>query len=440
MSLYQALLEYQKKEYAPFHTPGHAGRALPSWIFSLDFTELPDTDSLYEASGPILQAEQAAARLFGVPRTLISAGGCTLCIQAMLRLAAPNGGKIVSGRVIHRSAVNTMALLGLEPVWVYPRGDAGPGLPGRIYPEDVEAALIQTQDARAVYLTSPDYYGVIADIPSIARVCKKYNVPLLVDNAHGAHLKFLSKDIHPISLGASMTACSAHKTLPVLTGGAWLNIADERFVQGAKEAMALFGSTSPSYLVMASLDWAREWLESHAADAYPQLEQRVARIREMAQRRGILMPHGMCDPTRISLDMASIGLSGEQGAALLRQHGVEPEYADQAYLVLIATPFHTKEDFARVEEAIRALPCGKPIEHEGLLPPCRPQTVVPPRQAVLGPSEEIPLAKAAGRIAAQAACPCPPGVPVIMPGEKITSEAIKFLIRYGFFSAKVLKC
>ena len=440
MPLYQALLAYRSKEYAPFHTPGHAGRAIPAELFSLDFTELPDTDSLYEADGPILEAEKAAARLFGVPRTLFSAGGCTLCIQTMLRLAAPQGGKIICGRVIHRSAIHTMALLGLEPVWVYPRADAGPGLPGRVCAGDVETALRCTPDARAVYLTSPDYYGVMADIEAISAVCKKYGVPLLVDNAHGTHLKFLSRDRHPTTLGASMTACSAHKTLPVLTGGAWLNIADERFVSGAKGAMSLFGSTSPSYLVMASLDWARAWVEKNAAQAYPVLEQRVRRIREIAAERGIRGPEGECDPTRIALDLAGVGMTGEQGAALFRTHGVEPEYADQGYLVLIATPFHTEEDFRRVEEAVRAVPLGKPIERDGLLPPALPEAVMTPRDAVLGLCEEIPLEKAAGRIAAEPACPCPPGVPVVMPGEKITLEIVKFLIRYGFFSAKVLKC
>lgn len=438
-SLYQTLLEYQKKGYSSFHTPGHKGRGLPENLLSLDVTELPETDSLYEASGPILRAEQAAARLFGVPRTLISSGGCTLCIQTMLRLAAPEGGRILCGRLIHRSAIHTMALLGLDPVWVSPHADAGPGLPGRIWAEDVEKALACTPDIRAVYVTSPDYYGVMADIPALSRICRQYKVPLLVDNAHGAHLKFLSRDLHPASLGASMTACSAHKTLPVLTGGAWLNLADPAFCTGAKEAMALFGSTSPSYPIMASLDWACAWLEENASRAYPALEKRVHTIQELAASEGIRQPEGLCDPTRIALDLSSIGLTGIQGAQLFREHGVEPEYADSAYLVLIATPFNTEEDFQRVECAIRDLPHGKPVQQEGLLPPGIPETACSPREAVLARHETIRLENAAGRIAAEAACPCPPGVPVVMPGEKITPEAVKFLIRYGFFSVKVLK-
>ena len=152
--LRDALQAHLQKNRAPFHTPGHKGH--PPAVFDFDLTELPDTDSLFEADGPILQAEQQAARLFHSRRTLFSAGGCTLCMQAMLRLALPQGGKLLAGRVIHRSAVHTMALLDITPVWLLPQPDAGPGLAGRIDPRDVEAALSANPQIRAVYLTCPD--------------------------------------------------------------------------------------------------------------------------------------------------------------------------------------------------------------------------------------------------------------------------------------------
>ena len=200
--LYTALTDYQKKKYASFHTPGHKNTIsfLKYNLYDLDFTELPDTDSLFEAEGCILKAEQTAAKAFSTLLCVLSAGGCTMCIQGMLRLAAPSGGKLVCGRIIHRSAVNTMALLGIDPVWIMPEPNAGEGLAGRITPEGVRRALEKNPEAKGVYLTSPDYYGVICDIQGIACVCKEYGVPLLVDNAHGAHLGYLSENLHPIHL------------------------------------------------------------------------------------------------------------------------------------------------------------------------------------------------------------------------------------------------
>ncbi|HEX3017219.1 MAG TPA: aminotransferase class I/II-fold pyridoxal phosphate-dependent enzyme [Caproicibacter sp.] len=423
--LYSALIRHRDLHRSSFHTPGHKNNpaALPRDLYSLDFTELPDTDSLFDACGPILEAEKLAAKFFGTARTCLSAGGCTLCIQAMFRLAAPNGGKILCSRVIHRGAVNAMALLGLEPVWVMPR--------------DIVPAIAANPDLKAVYVTSPNYYGQILDIASISAACKAKNVPLLVDSAHGAHLMFTEPKLHPLALGASMTADSAHKTLGVLTGGAWLNIADKRYADGAKQAMALFGSTSPAYPIMASLDLAREWFESHPG-AFRPLQQKVAEVRRMAQELGISLPDGLCDPTRITLNTASVGLKGTKAAELFRSVGVEPEYADDAYLVLIATPFNTEQDFERVLSAVKNIPAGEPLPQGLPLPPL-PPVACGLREAIFAESETVSLWESVGRIAAEAACPCPPGVPVTMPGERITKEASEFLRGYGFLRIKVLK-
>lgn len=439
--LYTALLQHQSRGRASFHTPGHksAPCALPPDLLSLDFTELPDTDSLFEANGAILAAEERAAQLFGAKRTLISAGGCTLCLQAMLYLAAPRGGVVLFDRVLHRSVVNAMALLDITPVWLLPRPNAGQGLPGRVDSFDIQKSLRLHPEARAVFLTSPDYYGVLADIPAVSAVCRAHGVPLLVDNAHGSHLAFLPENRHPLALGASATACSAHKTLPVLTGGAWLNLAEPSFVPNAKGAMALFGSTSPSYPVMASLDLARAWLQENGRTAFAALERRVAQLRALAAQQGIPAPEGACDPVRLTLCTAQIGLSGTGAAQQLRLHGIEPEYADGAQVVLLPTPFNSERDFERLETAILALhPTKSPAQPQAALPDL-PEAPMTPRQALFSQTETVPLSAAAGRIAAETACPCPPGVPVIMPGEKITAQATEFLCRYGIFSMKVVK-
>ena len=432
--LYTALREHLAKKQASFHTPGHKGRFLPKDLYDLDLTELPDTDSLFESDGCIRAAEEAARELFHSRATYFSAGGCTLCIQAMFRLAAPQGGKVISSRVIHRSAVNTMALLGIEPVWVRPRPDSGPCLAGRLHPEDVEKALTENPDAKAVYVTSPDYYGVLADIQGLSAVCHAHGVPLLVDNAHGTHLALLGK--HPLTLGADLTACSAHKTLPVLTGGAFLNIGDTEisrklnFAERAKEAMALFGSTSPAYPVMVSLDLARAWAMEQGKEAWEKLAVRMVKIKEIAREKGLLLPLGETDPTRLAIGTLPAGMTGEEAGDFFRKKGVEPEHEDGGYLVCIATPFNTEEELDRLEMAVKALPdaCIEAEETPALpsLPPVRRM----PREAVLAFQEAVPLEKAVGRVAGEAACPCPPGVPIVMPGEEITAECAAFLTKY----------
>lgn len=423
--LYSALLRHRNKKTAPFHMPGHKNNptALPADLLRLDYTEIPDTGSLFDSTGPFPQAEALAAGLFATARTCLSAGGCTLCIQTMLRLALPRGGKLLCSRVIHRSAVNAMALLGLEPVWAMP--------------DAVAQAAASAPDIRAVYVTSPTYYGQILDIPAIAAACRERDIPLLVDNAHGAHLMFTKPKLHPLAAGASMTADSAHKTLPVLTGGAWLQIADPHFADGAKQAMELFGSTSPSFPILASLDLCREWLQKNR-QAIPRLQRQVAEIRQLALSRGFTPPPGQTDPVRLTLDTAAAGLPGTEAAALLRKAGVEPEYADSRYVILIPSPFNTEEDFTRLKDALLTLPTGRPMEPVPALPPFPPVRTTP-REALLSPGESVELTDSVGKIAAEAACPCPPGIPIVMPGELITKEAAEFLRGYGFLRIKVLK-
>ncbi|MCH3973287.1 MAG: amino acid decarboxylase [Oscillospiraceae bacterium] len=421
--LYTALQQHRALHRAPFHTPGHkcAPGALPPDLLALDYTELPDTDSLFEASGPILQAEQAAAALFGAKRTLFSAGGCSLCIQTMLRLACPQGGTVLCARNAHRTAANAMALLGLTPMWAMPQ-------------EMLSILRYNTNSINACYVTSPDYYGRILDIPALSEACHRRGIPLLVDNAHGTHLAFTKPDLHPLHQGASMTADSAHKTLNVLTGGAWLQIGEERYVDAAKAAMSLFASTSPSYPIMASLDLARAFLQENP-HAFAPVQRSVQALSQAAMSRGI--PNVSDDPARLALCTAEIGISGTAAAQIFRANGVEPEMADAAYVVLIATPWNTAEDFVRAEKAVNALPLAEPLPRLPDLPDL-PPVRLPLREAVFAPSHTVLLQDAVGHVAAEAACPCPPGIPVVMPGEEVTAQAVQFLRRYGFLSLRVL--
>ena len=217
--LLDALRRHAARGTASFHTPGHKGRLEPGCAAAFDLTELPDTGSLYDGGDAIEASERLCAEAFGAGDSFYSAGGCTLCIQTMLLLACGGaGGRILMARNAHRSAVNTAVLLGLEPVWLWP--EFGDGLGCRLAVENLDEKLKTNNDIRAVYITSPDYTGRLADVAGMAALCHGRGIPLLVDNAHGSHLGAFG--LHPLMLGADMTADSWHKTLPVLTGGAVL--------------------------------------------------------------------------------------------------------------------------------------------------------------------------------------------------------------------------
>jgi arginine/lysine/ornithine decarboxylase len=445
--LFKALRGYIDADMTRFHMPGHkAGRSSPLYelfgdALDYDLTELAETDSLYDCESAIYNAERQTAQLYGVNDAIFSAGGSSLSIQTMLRLLSRRSKKVIAARNIHRAAVNAMALLSLEPIWVWPTSFEGSSLPGEIRPQDIEAALKSNPDAVGVYLTSPDYYGVMSDISGIAAVCHRYNKPLLVDNAHGAHLISIDGGkYHPIKQGADMTCDSPHKTLPVLTGGGWLLTNNDKFSRGdAKEAMSLFGSTSPSYLIMLSLDIARAWMMKHGNSAFESLMARVEGIDAYCRSIGFVKPsNALLDPVRITLDTASIGITGGDASLMLRDCGIAAEMNDDRHIVLLPSPFNSEEDFDRLWRFLKHLKSRKSLplnkrEAE------RPTIKMGLNDAINAPNELLSAEDAAGRVAAEAKCPCPPGVPLVMPGELISNQLAKELKSYGVLSIKVVK-
>lgn len=423
--LVRALRQHVEAARAPFHTPGHKGHAVlfngAAWPL-YDLTELPDTASLFDGGDALEASERAAEKAFGSAMTVYSAGGCTLCIQTMLALHA--GGKLLMGRNAHRSAVNAAALQGVDVAFIWP--DAR----GEITPAALERA-IEKEHPAAVYLTSPDYYGNLTDITGAAAVCHRYGLPLLVDNAHGSHLGAVG--LHPLSLGADMTADSCHKTLPVLTGGAMLHSAKPISRRLVKDTMALFGSTSPSFLTLASLDAAQAWWAEQGVAAYQKTAQKVALLRQTARDAGIdAFADRLRDPTRLTLDAFGQGLSGMALAEQLRERGIEPEMADNRYVVLIVTPFNTDEELDCLERALRepfrpvsTAPCFDPFAEEA------PEAVLSAAQAIRLPCREVATADAAGHIAARAVCPCPPGIAAAVPGERISPSLARRLADSG---------
>ncbi|MDD6159829.1 MAG: aminotransferase class I/II-fold pyridoxal phosphate-dependent enzyme [Oscillospiraceae bacterium] len=426
-----------------FHMPGHKGRSLLG-IEALDITEVFGADALYEADGIIARSEKNAAKLFGTGRTLFSTEGSSQCVRAMLYLALTcrkrgAGKRIVAARNVHKSFVYAAALLDFEPVWLWPEGQ-GRGLCScPVTPEGLKKTLDGlSEPPAAVYVTSPDYLGGRQDIAALAKVCHAYDTLLLVDNAHGAYLHYLEPACHPMDLGADLCCDSAHKTLPVLTGGAYLHLAKHlpgEFSDRAKGAMGLFGSTSPSYLTLASLDACNAYL----SDGYAQrLKDAIARLDDLKghlERTG--WPVLESDPLRLTICCSKVGLSGGQLARRLREGNVECEFADPDYLVCMMTPENTPEDLERLKAALGAAPEAA-ADAQVRIPRTRPETVCSPRQAVFARQETVKIEDATGRICGTPTVACPPAIPIVVSGERIQRDLVELMRCYGMEKIQVV--
>ena len=432
------LQKYASDDNLRLHMPGHKGIGE---VERFDLTEIEGADSLYEASGIIKESEQIASSLFG-SYTLYSTEGSSLAIRAMLYLAMLSGKSgtrpvVLAGRNAHKVFVSAAALLDFDVEWLV-GGESY--LESRITPEAVDKTIATMQNPPvAVYITSPDYLGNTADISGIARVCKKHGVLLLVDNAHGAYLAFTKPSLHPIALGADMCADSAHKTLPAFTGTAYLHIGESvpsEIRERAKAAMALFGSTSPSYLMLASLDKVNAYI----ADGYEKklgiFTEKLTEIRKKLTAIGYEVVGD--EPMKLTVMPKSYGYTGYELAKHLEKRRIVPEFCDDDYLVLMPTPEITDEELARLEDALISLEKKASVS---TLPPALslPPKAITPRAAILSVAERIPVDEAQGRILADITVGCPPAVPIVVSGEVITREAIDAFKYYGIDTCSVVK-
>ncbi|MDE7243244.1 MAG: amino acid decarboxylase [Oscillospiraceae bacterium] len=421
------------------HMPGHKGRPFLG-CEALDITEIAGADSLYEANGIIRASEENASKLFGSARTFFSAEGSSQCIRAMLALAvwnAPQGRRpvIAAARNVHKSFLYAAALLDFDVVWIWPeKSQSVCACPVR--PETLERVLADNR-IDAVYITSPDYLGGMCDIQALSETAHRFGVPLLADNAHGAYLRFLTPSRHPMDLGADLCCDSAHKTLPVLTGGAYLHInscAPSAFAEEGKRALALFGSTSPSYLILQSLDLCNRYLSENYPERLAESCDRLERLREHLRSSGWSVPE--TDPLKLTIDCAASGWDGRALAQKLRSAGMECEYCSQDDLVLMWTPENAPEDFRRLVSGLGEnshTPLTRPP-----LPAVRLETVCSIREAMFAPREVIPVREAAGRICGAPLVGCPPAVPIVAAGERIGPETAELFVRYGAELVEVL--
>lgn len=433
------LKSYQEKSPVRMHMPGHKGAGILGFE-EMDLTEIYGADELFAAEGIIKESEQNASSLFGCP-TYYSTQGSTLCIQTMCTILCQDAKskgktpKILAGRNAHRSFIHAAALLDFEIEWLYGNSDY---LSCKIHAEDLEKAIIESHPT-AVYLTNPDYLGNLLDIKSLANVCKKHNVLLAIDNAHGAYLRFLEPSLHPIDLGADLCCDSAHKTLPVLTGGAYLHLSDslnQVWANDVKHFMEYFSSTSPSYLIMASLDATNEVLDTTFKNSLSECIQRVDVLKNTLVQHGYTILSG--EPMKITISTKEFGYTGNEIANLLMECDIYPEFYDSDYIVLMPSPYNTKDDFERLQKCL----CG--IDRKPILinkPPKLEQSkkAMNVRQALFSSSITLDVSKSLGQVCSSVTVSCPPAILPVIPGEVINESSIEVMKYYGIETVRVVK-
>ena len=425
--LYDALRAYAGKSPLRFHMPGHKGKFLPvpelMSLAPVDLTELSPTGNLFAAGEPFDSAQALWAELFGFDHCQFLTGGSTMGIHTGLTLCARPGEQILVDRNCHRAVFNALALLDLEPVYLERPWLKGENLIGPISPEDVEKSLNRHPNIKTVCITSPTYAGMLSNIGAISRIVHARGGKLFVDGAHGAHLPFL--DLAPF-WGADAVTVSAHKTLPAM-GQTALLFTNRMDPDRVRQTASIYGSSSPSYPMLVSLDAARDWLVGE--EGFHQYRRAACRVAELRQKFSSIRPRSglSLDPCRFVLKVKD----GPAFAAALEERGVYPEMEDGGHVVFICTAQDSDEDFCRLERVLEDL-----VDRMGDCPPIPappiPERVLSPRQALFAPSRVWPLEDCEGEIAACQIAPYPPGVPVVAPGERISKKELAYLKKIGY--------
>lgn len=436
--------KYADSNALRLHMPGHKGNTFLG-CEQFDITEIGGADVLYGADGIIAESQENSEVLFGTKKTFYSTEGSSLCIRAMLHLAkayaAQNGRKpiVAAGRNAHKAFVTAAALLDLEVDWLL-SWNTQTVISCVITAEFLDSYLQNaTEKPIAVYITSPDYLGNIADVKALSAVCQKHGVLLLVDNAHGAYLKFLSPDRHPITLGADICCDSAHKTLPVLTGGAYLHIAKNApdfFGSNAQNALSLFASTSPSYLILQSLDMANKYIVDDYAEKLTDFIAEVDGLKEDLKNSG----YCLCgdEPLKITISSKPYGYTGYELADVLLKKNIICEFSDPDYIVMMLTPETAASGIERLKNALLEIKKKSSISKMPPVPTLKNKKMSL-SEVLYAPQIKLNINDCLNKISASTDAICPPAIPVVLPGEKIDQNAIECFRYYGIKEWAVVK-
>lgn len=475
--LLDALATSAHRYHAPFYTPGHKrGRGIPQplaellgrSVFRADLPELPELDNLFAPAGVIEEAQQLAARAFGAAQTWFLVNGSTCGVMAAILATCGVGDKIILPRNIHQSAIAGLVLSGAIPVFINPEYDRFSDLAGSVTLAAVAAALEKHPDSKAVMVVYPNYHGICGNLKAIAELVHQHHIPLLVDEAHGAHLSF-HRDLpdSALSAGADLTIQSTHKVLGAMTQASMLHIQAQQIdAQKLSKALQLLQSSSPSYLLLASLDAARQQMALHgeqlmsrtlqlADDARYKINQiRGLSVLEFSQTQGFFD----FDRTRLTVRVSELGLSGFEADQILHQQlGVTAELPTSEHLTFILSLGNTQADIDKLVRSLITIandhyPAQQPHACKELLQSWKAKFVyihsssctlcpnLSPRQAFFAPTETLFVNDALDQICAELICPYPPGIPVLMPGEIISSAAIEYLQQVLALGGSVTGC
>ena len=451
--LLDVLTARAKRGVTSFHTPGHKnGQGVDPKlrdftgknIYKLDVTVFPEVDSLHDPVGPIRKAQQLMAEAYGVKYSQFLVNGSSVGNMTMLMSACYPGDSVILSRNAHKSTLSGIIMSGVWPIWIQPKVDQHLDL---IFDSDaaqIEEALRQFPEAKAVFVTSPTYHGITTDLKRIADLCHAHGKLLLVDEAHGAHLKF-HKDLpmSAVEAGADMCVQSTHKILSALSQGSVLHVnSDLVDIIRVRKILSLLQTTSPNYAILASLDAARRQVFFHGEKIFGRLIKMAEAARERINRlehinsftRGDIRAKGYdLDVTKLTLNVTRTGISGHDMEHMLAsEYGIQVDCADLFNLIAIMGTGTTKQDMekllSRALEEIDKKEPGKEKNWVMQLPSLSTEMVMTPRDVFLQRrAKRVPLSQAVGHISAQTLTPYPPGIPVLIPGERITKEIVDFL-------------
>ncbi|NEQ80522.1 MAG: aminotransferase class I/II-fold pyridoxal phosphate-dependent enzyme [Moorea sp. SIO2I5] len=465
--LLDALRASAHKPHAAFYAPGHKqGKGIPEpladllgkSVFRADLPELPELDNLFAPEGVIQEAQDLAAAAFGASKTWFLVNGSTCGVMAAILATCYTGDKILLPRNIHQSAIAGLVLCGAMPIFINPEYDPSTDLVYSITPTAVNQALTEHPDTKAVMMVYPTYQGICGDIKAIAKIVHQHNIPLLVDEAHGPHFAF-----HPdlpldaLSAGADLTVQSTHKVLGAMTQASMLHIQGNRIdAQRLSKALQLVQSTSPSYLLLASLDAARQQMALHGE----RLMSRTLKLAQDAKSKiskipglSVLEPikslrFQALDPTRLTVRVTELGLSGFEADEILHQQlAVTAELPTLHHLTFIISLGNTETDIQQLVQAFTKLAQNNDNSSTEQPAFCnlQPATgnlqpLLSPREAFFAPTQTLPVTETINRISAELICPYPPGIPALMPGEQIKSTTIEYLQKILTLGGQITGC
>jgi arginine decarboxylase len=450
--LFETIMNHAKNRVVSFHTPGHKNgrgvdRRLRSFtgrnLYYMDVTVFPEVDSLHDPVGPIKKAQQLMAMAYGVEHSFFLVNGSSVGNMSMLMSACRPGDSVIISRNAHKSTMAGVILSGVWPIWIQPKVDQNLDILFDSSPEQIEEALRLFPEAKAVFVTSPTYNGVAADLVKIKEICRARGKILLVDEAHGPHLKF-HKDlpVSAVEAGADMCVQSTHKILSALSQGSVLHVQSDLIdIARVRKVVSMLQTTSPNYLILSSLDAARR----QAVLEGERLLERVIRNAEMARKRINRMKNVFSftrqdivargydlDVTKLTVNVTKTGLAGQEIEDILAEkYKVQVDAADLFNLIAIMGIGSDKSDVDRLIDALADIDDkyrGGAQNWVLQIPELTTEMVMNPRDVfLLHKSKRVPLSKAVGQISAQTLTPYPPGIPVLIPGERITREIVNYL-------------